>query len=93
MKKWDVGGSLPFYPLQAVGIMFEDVVIYVAQKLGHDGKPGVLTRCLGYAWVWTWFVVLFPSWYDPMARVGFTESGFNMPVSIIMGLWKGDWVP
>lgn len=90
-KAWNVGGSLPFFPLQGVAIMIEDVIIAAAMKLGHNGQPGILERIIGYAWVWTWFVHTFPSWFDPMARSGFVELGFNLPLSFILGVWKGEW--
>ncbi|KAF9047047.1 hypothetical protein BDZ89DRAFT_1058102 [Hymenopellis radicata] len=81
-KAWNVGGAFPLFPLQAVAVMIEDVVLAAAKKLGHNGQPGILERIIGYAWVWTWFVYTFP---------GFVELGFNLPVSFILGVWKGEW--
>ncbi|KAK0207263.1 membrane bound O-acyl transferase family-domain-containing protein [Armillaria fumosa] len=90
-KRWNVGGSLFFFAIQPFAIMFETAVITLARKLGHSGEPGIWTRLVGYLWVWTWFVLTFPGWFDPMSRVRFMEIGLNMPFSIILGLWKGEW--
>ncbi|KAK0470476.1 membrane bound O-acyl transferase family-domain-containing protein [Desarmillaria tabescens] len=90
-KRWNVGGSLWFFSIQPFAIMCETGVIALSQKPGHSGDPGLWTRLIGYTWVWTWFVLTFPGWFDPMSRVRFMEIGLNMPSSIILGLWKGEW--
>ncbi|KAG7439366.1 uncharacterized protein BT62DRAFT_1081637 [Guyanagaster necrorhizus] len=90
-KRWNVGGSLFFFAIQPFAIMFETVVMMLARKLGHSGEPRIWARLVGYIWVLTWFVLTFPGWFDPMARVRFMEIGLNMPFSIILGSWKGEW--
>ncbi|KAK0474139.1 membrane bound O-acyl transferase family-domain-containing protein [Armillaria luteobubalina] len=90
-KRWNVGGSFFFFAIQPFAIMFETAVIVLARKLGCSDEPGIWTHLVGYIWVWTWFVLTFPGWFDPMSRVRFMEIGLNMPFSIILGLWKGEW--
>ncbi|KAK0467579.1 membrane bound O-acyl transferase family-domain-containing protein [Armillaria novae-zelandiae] len=73
--------------------MVADFTMFKRWNVGgsHSGKPGIWTRLVGYTWVLTWFVLTFPGWFDPMSRVRFMEIGLNMPFSIILGLWKGEW--
>ncbi|KAJ3850029.1 membrane bound O-acyl transferase family-domain-containing protein [Lentinula lateritia] len=79
------GGSLSFFLLQAVVIMVEDGIIDAGKRLGiRDGR---YVRVLGYLWTVVWFAVTLPIWLDPYFHGGMA----NAEVSLIGGLWKGDW--
>ncbi|KAJ7231167.1 membrane bound O-acyl transferase family-domain-containing protein [Mycena haematopus] len=87
LRSWH-GGALAFFMLQPCVIMLEDFVIFATRKAGM--REGVFVRLVGYAWVWAWFTVTLPVWQEPLVRAGQMEEG--LPVSILMGLWRGEWV-
>jgi hypothetical protein len=89
LRVWFGGGSLFFFTAQPFAIMLEDAVIALGKKMGVQPSP--LWKLVGYAWVTVWFIQVFPGWFDPMVSGNFMDDGFNMPVSIILGLIKGQW--
>jgi hypothetical protein len=68
--------------------MVEDFVIFVAKKAGF--RDGRLARLVGYAWTWAWFALTLPGWQMPLVRAGMMEEA--LPVSLLLGLWRGEWV-
>jgi hypothetical protein len=81
--------ALKFFLSQAVVITFEEIVIALARRVGFTDSRG--WRIFGYAWVQLWFILSLPWWLQPHISAGLIENG--MPYSLILGLWKGDWVP
>ncbi|KAJ7626833.1 membrane bound O-acyl transferase family-domain-containing protein [Roridomyces roridus] len=85
------GRALSFFMLQAVGITLEDVIFRLARKtpLGRlEGSVGA--RLVGYAWTLGWFALVLPYWQEPLVRAGLTDGG--IPISLIMGVVKGEWI-
>jgi hypothetical protein len=82
-------GPFLFFFSQAVAITFEDVVIALAARAGlkHSNK---FLRCMGYIWVYCWFVYSLPYWVDFQLSSGaFGNGGTNL--SMVMGLYRGEW--
>ncbi|KAF5328771.1 hypothetical protein D9619_011601 [Psilocybe cf. subviscida] len=88
-QNWS-GRSMEFFLLQAVGITLEDAVVGIAKTLGYTTKTP-LTKLLGFCWVFAWFTFCLPLWLDPNLHAGTGDQGVNL--SIILGIWKGDWTP
>ncbi|KAF9483112.1 hypothetical protein BDN70DRAFT_874161 [Pholiota conissans] len=88
LQNWS-GKAMWFFPLQAAAITFEDAVIGIAKRLGF--RENFFFRFVGYVWVFVWFAYCLPPWLDPTFHAGTTDMGVN--VSLIMGIWKGDWTP
>ncbi|KIK64190.1 hypothetical protein GYMLUDRAFT_40475 [Collybiopsis luxurians FD-317 M1] len=80
------GGSLYFFVSQAVAITVEDGIIALGKKGGIQDSGYV--RILGYVWTVSWFAFSLPVWLDPCVHDGVLKG---MSMSIIGGLWKGDW--
>jgi hypothetical protein len=78
-------GALRFFVSQAVGITLEDIIIALAARIGLRHQ---LFRRLGYVWVSCWFVYSLSPWID-----FYVTSGGGMTLSLIMGLYCGDWYP
>ncbi|KAF8954003.1 membrane bound O-acyl transferase family-domain-containing protein [Flammula alnicola] len=84
------GTSLRFFLLQAVAITFEDAIIGLAGRLGYT-KPTPFFKLVGFIWVFAWFTFSIPIWIDPVVHTGAMDEDVN--VSLIMGLWRGEWTP
>ncbi|KAJ7301479.1 membrane bound O-acyl transferase family-domain-containing protein [Mycena albidolilacea] len=82
------GGALAFFMLQPCAIMLEDFLIFLARGAGMKGGTGV--RIVGYAWVWVWVTLTLPGWQEPLVRAGQMDD--SLPVSVLLGLWRGEWV-
>ena len=86
IEKRMVYRSFKFFLLQAVGITFEDFVIYIAKRLlrwrGIEFKPGkadeswaeAVVRVVGYCWVTLWFYWTLPMWLDELSALGFSSQ-------------------
>ncbi|KAL0581438.1 hypothetical protein V5O48_000592 [Marasmius crinis-equi] len=86
-RNWTAGGSIIFFPLQALGITFEMFLgSYVPKAL-----PPWMRRTIGYAWVLAWFTWCAPIYIDPLLQGGLLDNGprFNLT----LWLWKGEWIP
>ncbi len=81
---------MQFFILQAIAITFEDMVIAVAARFGHTQQNTVF-KVIGYAWVFAWFTYSLPMWLEPIVHAGTMDDGVN--VSLILGLWNGNWAP
>ncbi|KAJ7590582.1 membrane bound O-acyl transferase family-domain-containing protein [Mycena floridula] len=79
------GAALRFFLWQAVAITFEDGVIALGRRVGIQGRAP-LWRFLGYAWVWTWFAICFPTWQDPLMSAGMMSEGLNK--SLLQTAWR-----
>ena len=74
--------SFKFFLLQAVGITFEDLIVYIAKHLlrrgGVELKLGrvdeswaeTVLRVVGYCWVTLWFCLTLPVWVDELNSLG-----------------------
>lgn len=60
-------GSMVFFPLQALGIMVEDLVQYLFRDV-CNGKRRYMKRVVGYVWVFVWFMVFMPIEHYPWLR-------------------------
>ncbi|KAJ6512868.1 hypothetical protein C8R45DRAFT_920644 [Mycena sanguinolenta] len=52
------GGTLLFFPMQAVAISFEEFVQRAGRRLGFKAS----WKAVGYFWVWSWFAFCLPVW-------------------------------
>ncbi|KAJ7490131.1 membrane bound O-acyl transferase family-domain-containing protein [Mycena galericulata] len=82
-------GSLLFFAMQPVAITLEDFVFFVARRMGV--KPAAAWRWLGYLWVSAWFLCVYSPWLTPMVHGRLMEDALNSRVSVILGIWKGQW--
>jgi hypothetical protein len=82
-------GAMRFFLSQAFAITFEDFVIASAKRAGFK-QSNVFLRCLGYIWVYCWFVYSLPSWMDFEISSGAYQHG-GTKYSLIMGLYRGEW--
>ena len=77
---------MKFFLSQAVAITVEDGVIALGRRVGLTGASPIW-RILGYAWVWTWFAICFPTWQDPLlSGAGMMTDGMNK--SFLQAAWK-----
>ena len=74
--RWD-GRALHFFLLQAVGIMFEDVVFSCVKMAGLEHRLRAFSW-LGYVWVWCWFLYSFPLYWDCMLHTGMFDIGRDL---------------
>jgi len=67
--------SMPFFLLQAFAITVEDILIWMARRMGVKGS--VWTRAVGYAWVTVWFGWCLSEYVENAIRAGGTmkEAG------------------
>jgi len=63
------GRTFHFFILQAIVIIFEDVVFSCVKWTGLEHRLRALSW-LGYAWVWCWFLYSFPLFWDGMLHTG-----------------------
>jgi hypothetical protein len=88
-----------FFPLQGLGIVFEDLAIAGAKRLGvgmREGKDGKdlatgWAQLLGRAWTATWFFVTAWGFLEDTIQFGLSnEEGSFTVVRGLLG--KGWWV-
>lgn len=82
-------GALHFFLLQVLAITFEEVVIALAARAGLK-HSNIFLRCIGYVWVYCWFVYSLGPWIDFHVSSGAFEHG-GMKFSLIRGLYHGKW--
>ncbi|KAJ7785141.1 hypothetical protein DFH07DRAFT_948222 [Mycena maculata] len=80
--------ALAFFMLQACAITLEDLLIFLGKRAGM--RESRATRAVGYAWTWAWFALVLPVCQVPLVRAGLMEEA--LPVSVLAGLWRGEWV-
>ena len=92
--------SLKFFLLQAVGITFEDFVIYIARRLLRrkaielePGRPdgswgGTIVRVAGYCWVIIWLCITFPVRRNEPNAVGFGAKDKGPITQSLLDVWK-----
>ncbi|KAG6327392.1 hypothetical protein ID866_11697, partial [Astraeus odoratus] len=59
-----IGFSAPFFFLQPVGILIEDVAMAVGKCLGL--KAGTWTKVVGYVWMLTWMTITSPPYLSSL---------------------------
>ena len=79
------GSTFLFFPLQAVVITFEDIVIAVFRDSGYK-HGGPLTRLVGYIWVFMWFYYSTPLFIDWSLKAGMNKGG-SLPFSVLQLLY------
>ncbi|KAF9269846.1 hypothetical protein L218DRAFT_293298 [Marasmius fiardii PR-910] len=81
------GGSLVFFPLQAIGITLESIAIGGSWM----ACPSWIRKTIGYLWVLSWFIWCAPIYVDPLLQGGLLDNGprFNLTLRLL----KGQWVP
>jgi hypothetical protein len=82
---------LQFFLSQAVAITFEEAVLILATRCGLRIAKR-FQKFLGYLWVYCWFVYSIGPLMDTMAAIGVSDYG-GMKFSLILGLYRGEWVP
>ena len=92
--------SIKYFLLQAVAIMFEDIVIYVAKRsllvVGIKLTPGKLdgtrigaiVRVIGYCWVILWFSWAFPIWQDGLSVLGLSTMDRKPLAQFMFNAWE-----
>jgi hypothetical protein len=77
-------GSIEFFCVQAVGIMFEDAIQALVRAWWGDkprGRPG---DCVGYIWTIFWLCWTSPAWHFPMLRNNEgSEADRVMPLDVL----------
>ncbi|KAF7324663.1 MBOAT-2 domain-containing protein [Mycena kentingensis (nom. inval.)] len=86
-RSWSAGNAYQFFMLQPCGIILEDLVLRVGRKMGFQSPKW---RFLGYFTTLFWFRLTLPLWQERLVRAGHTDEG--IPVSIVMGVLKGQWM-
>ncbi|KAF9226390.1 hypothetical protein BS17DRAFT_777171 [Gyrodon lividus] len=61
------GASFRFFLLQPIAIIAEESVISVASFVGI--RKSLLTRLVGYAWVFIWLSICAPPWLDVLVDI------------------------
>jgi hypothetical protein len=83
------GVSLQFFVLQAVAITFEDTISGIARRIGIT-TASPLARAVGFCWVFVWFALSVPYWFDPIFSTGIFDVT-SPDVSFVQYLWNGQW--
>jgi hypothetical protein len=94
LNNWKTGGAMRFFVLQAVAITFEDMVIYLASRLGFN-KTTRASKLIGYVWVLGWMIWAVPSWTGPLAkaRIGGPEEKHSMILAFYQQARKNGTFP
>ncbi|KAK8108371.1 hypothetical protein PG984_014172 [Apiospora sp. TS-2023a] len=71
---WAESGAMPFFLLQALGVVVEDCVVAANRRLGLV-KSG---RVMGYVWVAGLLVLTTPLWMEPTSR--YVRAGVDVMV-------------
>ena len=99
LEKRMVYRSFKFFLLQAVGITFEDFVIYTAKRflrrsgtelqLGRvdESWVGTVVRVVGYCWVTLWFCLTLPVWVDESNAIGFGSTDRGPITQFLLDTW------
>ncbi|KAK8057946.1 hypothetical protein PG996_011883 [Apiospora saccharicola] len=82
---WAESGAMPFFLLQALGVVVEDCVIAVNRCLGL-AKSG---RVMGYVWVAGFLVFTTPLWMEPTSRYVRTGVDVMIPFRVLPFFGKG----
>ncbi|EEP76736.1 predicted protein [Uncinocarpus reesii 1704] len=83
-------GALSFFATQALGIMFEDVVLLVHRSKDeqfHHGPKSWTSRSLGYIWTAAFMVWAAPVWLYPMMRYAPPTKLRTVPFSVLSALF------
>lgn len=77
-------GQFIFFTSQALGIMIEDAIISLYNRLPSGLKlPRFLEYAIGYIWVFIWMVLVGPYWFFPTGRYMNPTWDESMPFSIV----------
>ncbi|CAG7993363.1 unnamed protein product [Penicillium salamii] len=71
------GGSIPFFALNTMGIMIEDLIVHVAAKV-IGTKYAWWKRMVGYIWVIAWLFTTMSMYYYPIGRA-LIQAGERVP--------------
>ena len=74
---WHQSGSMRFYCMQALGILFEDAVQAVFNALTDKRHRG-WTRVAGYVWVVLWMTWSSAAWFYPKLQNSIGEERVQM---------------
>lgn len=86
-KRLMLGGTVKFFMLQPVAIVFEQVVVHLwagrgvspTKQKGHTTLPPLWVRCVGYVWVALFYSWTLPFMMDPYAVGGiFVDERFDL---------------
>lgn len=84
-------GALRFFCTQALGIMLEDGFQEIYRRVSGDQKS-MLSKAVGYVWVFMWLCWSTPAWAYPIARSMEREDvllTFDALVSpFVANLWR-----
>lgn len=92
--------NLKFFLLQAVGITFEDFIVYVAKRLlvqrgikpnagkADGGWVHAAVRVIGYCWLLLWFCLTLPVWVDEFSVAGSGNVDRGPIARFLAGKWK-----
>ena len=92
--------SFKFFLLQAVGITFEDFIIYLAKRSlrqrgiefnpekAHGSWGETAARVVGYCWVTLWFCLTLPVWQDELNALGAGNNDRGPITQFLLDRWK-----
>ncbi|CAG9988256.1 unnamed protein product [Clonostachys byssicola] len=78
-------GAIPFFLIQPVGLMVEDLIIKIAISLGRnpDHTPSITERCIGAVWFGLWMAWTAPAYLYPVLNSKGPDDAGVVPISII----------
>jgi len=79
--------SLQFFLLQAVGISFENFIIWMTGCISSKLHARV-NKTIGYVWVIVWFSWTGPMWIDPMSIAGMQNRPEGVVFRRIFEFWN-----
>ncbi|KAF9535564.1 membrane bound O-acyl transferase family-domain-containing protein [Crepidotus variabilis] len=90
-------GSFQFFCLQPVGLIIEDLILSVWCYFKPSAKvssrtPPIFLKLVGFVWVFIWIGYTLPFWAEPLLDASYIEDVSKGVPSILLGLWKGQWV-
>ena len=87
--EWRESGSMEFFCVQALGIMFEDAVQALYTACSDDPRSNGWHKWIGYCWTITWLCWTSPVWHFPMLRNDEgSEADAVMPFDVLKFLKK-----
>ncbi|KAM4054537.1 membrane bound o-acyl transferase family protein [Hirsutella rhossiliensis] len=85
-RSWS--GTWMFFLAQAHGILAEDFAQWAGKRMGI--RESNLTHLLGGIWVACWLTWTAPWFADDIIEIGLVRPE-PFPLSVIRGLWNGQW--
>jgi len=82
-------GGHKFFMLQALLIMFEDLIQYLIDQLNLADIPQACVKLVGFLWVLCALAWSTPTWFYPMQRLEVNPSAL-VPFRAV--IWIKEWM-